>query len=236
MPFILSEIKKAVASEKKLLTVLIDPDKFKLSEAATFLQKLPEETSFLFVGGSTANENNTEDTIEGIRRNCHLPVIIFPGDYSQINGEADGLLFLSLISGRNPEYLIGQQVKAIPFLQKTSLEVIPTGYILIEGGKESAVARVSGTEPLSQNKVDVIVQTAMAGEYSGKQLIYLEAGSGAAFPVANEIISEVKKAISVPLVVGGGIRSENQLQAAYASGADMVVIGSAFEEGTFFIN
>lgn len=236
MASFLNEIQKAAASEKKLLTVLIDPDKFSPSEAPGFLRKLPQQTSFLFVGGSTVDGNNTDVTIKSIRRSCDLPVVIFPGDYSQINEMADGLLFLSLISGRNPEYLIGQQVKSVPLLQKTSLEIIPTGYILVDGGNESAVARVSGTTPLSQSEVEVIVQTAVAGEFLGKQVIYLEAGSGAKVSVTGKIISEVKKAISIPLIVGGGIRSEDQLQAAYNSGADMVVIGTAFEEGKSFLN
>jgi putative glycerol-1-phosphate prenyltransferase len=227
--FILSKI----ASEEKLLSVLIDPDKFDESEASGFLQKLPEQTSFLFVGGSTVEAKRTKSCVEAIKKFTNVPVILFPGDFTQIADAADGILFLSLISGRNPEYLIGQQVKAAPVLQKTELEIIPVGYILIDGGKESAVERVSRTKPLSQQEVELIVQTALAGEYSGQKMIYLEAGSGAAFPVSKEIISEVRKAVSLPLIVGGGIRSREQMRQAYHAGADIVVVGTAFEEGSW---
>ena len=155
--------------------------------------------------------------------------MLFPGDYSQITDAADGILFLSLISGRNPEYLISQQVKAVPQLKVSGLEVIPTGYLLIDGGKETAVQRVTQTLPLPQQEVEIIVNTSLAGQFSGKQLIYLEAGSGALFPVSREVISEVKAAIEIPLIVGGGIRSQEQLEEAYEAGADMVVMGTVFE-------
>ncbi|GHA44950.1 geranylgeranylglyceryl phosphate synthase [Salinimicrobium marinum] len=233
MASFLNLILNAVTSEEKLLSVLIDPDKFDEAEVATFLQKLPKQTSFLLVGGSTVEAERTKTCVEVIKRNTDVPVILFPGDFTQIADAADGILFLSLISGRNPEYLIGQQVKAAPILQKSSLEILPVGYILIDGGKESAVERVSETEPLSQEKVQVIVETALAGEYSGKRMIYLEAGSGAIFPVSNKIISEVKRAVSIPLIVGGGIRSQEQLQEIYSAGADVVVVGTAFEEGSW---
>ncbi len=229
----LNSIINAVASEEKLLSVLIDPDKFDASEVSGFLQKLPKQTSFLLVGGSTVEAERTKTSVEAIKKFTDVPVILFPGDFAQIDNAADGILFLSLISGRNPEYLIGQQVKAAPILRKSSLEIIPVGYILIDGGKESAVEKVSQTKPLSQEDVQVIVETALAGEYSGKRMIYLEAGSGAAFPVSNEIISEVKKAVSVPLIVGGGIRSQEQLEETYNAGADVVVVGTAFEEGSW---
>lgn len=234
MTFILKDILQAVASEEKLLSVLIDPDKFEETEAAVFLQKLPKQTSYILVGGSTAEKNKTDSVVKAIKNISELPVILFPGDYSQISHSADAILFLSLLSGRNPEYLIGQQVKAVPVLRESPLEIIPTGYILVDGGKESAVERVSETKAIPQSDVQVIVDTALAGQYSGKQMIYLEAGSGAKFPVQNQIISEVKKAISIPLIVGGGIRSLKQLKEAYNSGADIVVIGTAFEEGQFF--
>lgn len=233
MASFLNLIQTAVTSEEKLLSVLIDPDKFDEAEASGFLQKLPEQTSFLLVGGSTVEAKRTKSCVEAIKKFTNVPVILFPGDFTQIADAADGILFLSLISGRNPEYLIGQQVKAASMLQKTELEIIPVGYILIDGGKESAVERVSKTKPLSQQEVVLVVQTALAGEYTGKKMIYLEAGSGAAFPVSNEIISEVKRAVSVPLIVGGGIRSQEQMRQAYHAGADIVVVGTAFEEGSW---
>lgn len=233
MASILNLIHKAVASEKKLLTVLIDPDKFDIPKAKKFLQTLPEQTDFLFVGGSSVEDGRTDSAIKALKAGTEMPVVLFPGDYSQISDRADGILFLSLISGRNPEYLINQQVKASGILRKSSLEIISTGYILIDGGKESTVEQVSGTKALSQDEVETIVHTALAGEYSGQKVIYLEAGSGAVFPVGKKIISEVKKAVSVPVVVGGGIRSLQQLEDAYSSGADIVVIGTAFEEGSW---
>jgi phosphoglycerol geranylgeranyltransferase len=214
---------------KKLLAILIDPDKFDLKNAAAFLRKLPTEASHIFVGGSTVSEGATENLVSAIKLCTSRPVLIFPGDFSQITDVADGLLFLSLLSGRNPEYLIGQQVKAISRLRSSSLEIIATGYILIEGGRESAVAKVTATTPMSQENVQQIVDTAKAGVLMGAKLIYLEAGSGAVIPVSTTIISEVKKEIDVPLIVGGGIRFEEQKQAAYKAGADMVVMGTVYE-------
>ncbi|NNM21913.1 MAG: geranylgeranylglyceryl phosphate synthase family protein, partial [Flavobacteriaceae bacterium] len=142
---------------------------------------------------------------------------------------ADGLLFLSLLSGRNPDYLIGQHLRSVPKLKNSGLEIIPTAYLLIDGGRESAVAKVTQTRPMSQEGVEEIVHTAMAGQFQGAQLIYLEAGSGALHPVGSKIISEVKKHTQIPLIVGGGIRSQAQQEAAYQAGADMVVMGTAFE-------
>lgn len=222
------------SSEEKRLAVLIDPDKFETADAASFLQKIPEATTHIFVGGSTVEKGQTEACIGSLRKETSLPVVIFPGDHSQITPAADALLFLSLISGRNPEYLIEQQVRSVDRLREMELEVIPTGYILVDGGKECAVQRVSNTLPMSQSNPKEIVNTALAGEYSGKKLIYLEAGSGAENPVSEEIIGAVKGAISIPLIVGGGIRTCEQLETAYAAGADMVVVGTAFENGNFF--
>ena len=221
------------SSEKniKLLAVLIDPEKFIAEEAGQFFVNLPDTVTHIFVGGSTAEKGSTEDTVQIIKNFTSLPVILFPGDHSQITEEADAILFLSLISGRNPEYLIEQQVRAVEKLKNTTLEIIPTGYILIDGGKECAVERVSQTKPIPQDEIEKIINTALAGEFSGKKLIYLEAGSGAKFPVSQEIIRAVKKALSIPLVVGGGIRNSQQLIKAYNAGADMVVIGTAYEEG-----
>ncbi len=220
---------EALHLKNKLLAILIDPEKFEVEQAAQFLRKLPADASHIFVGGSTVANGSTETLVKAIKLYTSRPVFIFPGDYSQITDAADGLLFLSLLSGRNPEYLIGQQVKAVAGLRATSLEVIPTGYLLIDGGTESAVARVTATSAMAQNQIGRIVDTAKAGALMGAKLIYLEAGSGATVPVAAEIISEVKKEIDIPLLVGGGIRTETQKQTAYQAGADMVVMGTAFE-------
>jgi putative glycerol-1-phosphate prenyltransferase len=220
----------SISEKKKLLSILIDPEDFCISETTAFLKTIPKETTHLFVGGSTVEKNCTEITVKAIKKHSNLPIILFPGDYSQITNEADSLLFLSLLSGRNPEYLIGQQVKAVSEIRKTSLEIISTGYILIDGGNTSAVARVSETNPIPQQNIQTIVDTAKAGEYLGAKLIYLEAGSGAIYPVSLEIISAVKKEINIPLLVGGGIKTKKQKQDAYSAGADMVVMGTVFEK------
>lgn len=221
------------SSEKntKLLTVLIDPEKFPEENAKQFFKNLSHTVTHIFVGGSTAENEDTRKTVNLIRNFTSLPVILFPGDHSQITEEADAILFLSLISGRNPEYLIEQQVRAVEKLKDTKLEIIPTGYILIDGGSQCAVERVSQTRPMPQNDIEKIINTALAGEFSGKKLIYLEAGSGAKVPVSPEIIRAVKRSLSIPLVVGGGIKTSQQLTTAYNAGADMVVIGTAYEEG-----
>ncbi|WP_034885983.1 geranylgeranylglyceryl/heptaprenylglyceryl phosphate synthase [Gillisia sp. JM1] len=219
--------------DQKQLIVLIDPDKFDEFKAEEFFNNLPEDITHIFVGGSTVEAYKTDRTVSAIKLFSEMPVIIFPGDHTQITEKADGILFLSLLSGRNPEYLIEQQVKSINKLKKSNLEIIPTGYILIDGGKECAVQRISKTKPMPQNNIEAIVNTALAGQFSGKQLIYLEAGSGAINHVSLEIIKEVKKALSIPLIVGGGIKNSRQLENIYKAGADIVVIGTAFEKGNF---
>lgn len=236
MSHIYTNILRSVSSGEKLLAVLIDPDKFPLDNTETFINKVNESiATHIFVGGSEVGDNSTEILVRTLKKYTQLPVILFPGDVTQITNRADGLLFLSLISGRNPEYLIGKHVQSVSKLKDSNLEVIPTGYILIENGKETAVQRVSETKPLQRANIQCIVDTAKAGELLGMKLIYLEAGSGAVHPVTNQIISIVKENLQIPLIVGGGIRSLNQLETAYDSGADLVVIGTAFEEDeTFF--
>jgi phosphoglycerol geranylgeranyltransferase len=228
-----NDIFEASSSGRKLLAVLIDPEKFDPYNSKSFLRKLPEITTHIFVGGSTDANQMTDSCVRAIKAETSLPVILFPGDHSQITAAADAILFLSLFSGRNPEYLVGQQIKSVEKLQQTELEIIPTAYLLIDGGKETAVQRVSGTYPLSQDEEQLIVHTALAGQYSGKQLIYLEAGSGAERMVAPSIIRAVKEAVDIPVIVGGGICTINQLEAAYEAGVDLVVIGTAFERGSF---
>jgi len=233
MASIYSNLFQKKISREASLAVLIDPDKFETVNATQFFDSLPSYVTAIFVGGSVVEKFKTEEVVVLIKKYSNLPVILFPGNHSQITEKADALLFLSLISGRNPEYLIEQQVKSAGQLKNSTLEIIPTGYILIDGGNECAVHRVSNTLPISQNDVETIVNTAFAGELSGKKLIYLEAGSGAKIPVSTEIISKVRENISIPLIVGGGIRSKSQLEDAYKAGADIVVIGTAFENNTF---
>ncbi|MCC8359257.1 phosphoglycerol geranylgeranyltransferase [Salinimicrobium sediminilitoris] len=235
MPKVLEEIILAEKSDKRLLAVLIDPEKFDSLKAQEFLRKIPFLTTHIFIGGSTVTSEELENCTKAIKAETDLPVILFPGDHQQISARADALLFLSLLSGRNPDYLIEQQVRSVPLVRESGLEIIPTAYLLIDGGKECAVQRASRTTPLSQEDVQLIVDTALAGEYSGKQIIYLEAGSGAEIPVGSEIISAVKEAVQIPVIVGGGIRNRCQFEAAYEAGANMVVIGTAFEKGDFFL-
>lgn len=214
----------------KLLSILIDPDKFDVETTAEFLRKLPANTTHIFVGGSTVEDGETDRLVRNIKMYTSKPVILFPGDVNQISDSADALLFLSLLSGDNSEYLIGQHIKAIPLLKNTGLEVIPTAYLLIDGGQVSSVSRVTKTKPISQDDSELIVNTAMAGELMGKKMIYLEAGSGAINPVKPDIISTVSKLTGIPLIVGGGIRTDAQRQAAYDAGADMVVMGTIYEK------
>ncbi|MEP0264748.1 geranylgeranylglyceryl/heptaprenylglyceryl phosphate synthase [Dokdonia sp.] len=228
-------IHTAQTQNKRLLAILIDPDKFVAASAfaKAYLQKLPSQTTHIFVGGSTDPENSIETVVKTLKQHTQIPIILFPGAYTQITPEADGILFLSLLSGRNPEYLIGQQIKGAKKTLESNLEVIPTGYILVNGEKETAVQRVSETLPLDQNDIDTIVNTALAGEYLGKKCIYLEAGSGAIQPVTTQVIKAVRKIISIPLIVGGGIKSRQTMEEAYQAGATMVVIGTAFEDDSW---
>tara|TARA_R110001583_G_scaffold44966_1_gene142186 strand:- start:15208 stop:15921 length:714 start_codon:yes stop_codon:yes gene_type:complete len=231
--YILASIKTSSKKGEKLLAILLDPDKTSFEEIPTISKRIEKlNANFIFVGGSFVEDGITAIFVKILKQHTKIPVILFPGDYSQVTNNADGLLFLSLLSGRNPEYLIEQQIKAVPFLKNSNLEIIPTGYILIDGGTNSSVLKVSKTTPISQNNIELAVETAIAGMYKGKQLIYLEAGSGAEFPVNAKLISEVKKNISIPLIIGGGIRTKKELDNAYKNGADLVVIGTAFENNT----
>jgi len=227
---ILQHIIESKESGKKLLAILLDPDKVNLENIPTLAQKITKKIDFIFVGGSTVSEGVTENLVQSLKQHSSLPIVIFPGDHTQITEDADAILFLSLLSGDNPEYLINQQIKSVPVLHKSQLEIIPTGYILINGGSESSVQKVSNTRPIENSNVALAVNTAVAGMYMGKQLIYLEAGSGARNPVPMSLIKKVSESLSIPLLVGGGIRTQDQLGNAFKNGADVVVIGTAFEE------
>lgn len=227
---ILENIKKASEKGEKLLAILLDPDKTTVEKIPAISKRIELlNANYIFVGGSFVENGVTAIFVKTLKEYTKIPIVLFPGDYSQITNNADALLFLSLLSGRNPEYLIEQQIKSVPFLKNSTLEIIPTGYILIDGGTNSSVLKISKTTPIAQDNIDLVVNTAIAGMYKGKQLIYLEAGSGAKAVVSSKIISEVKKNITIPLIVGGGIRSQEQLINAYLNGADLVVIGTAFE-------
>ncbi|TVZ52831.1 geranylgeranylglyceryl/heptaprenylglyceryl phosphate synthase [Dokdonia sp. Hel_I_53] len=232
---IYSDILNAHNAQKKLLAILIDPDKFELNYAfaKAYLKKLPYNTTHLFIGGSTDSNQKTDHVVKMLKDQTDLPVVLFPGSYSQVTPAADALLFLSLLSGDNPEFLIGQQIKAARIVQKSNLEVIPTAYILIDGGTISAVQRVSKTLPMPQYHEEQIVATSLAGEYLGKKLLYLEAGSGAKTAVKESIITAVSDAVSIPIIVGGGIKSQSQICKAYEAGATLVVVGTAFEDNSW---
>lgn len=231
------EILAAKKQNQKLLAVLIDPEKIEISQIHGFIKKVNESiATHIFVGGSTDKKNLIEQVVLEIKKYTILPVILFPGSVKQVTNKADGILFLSLLSGRNPEYLIQQQVDAALEIHNSNLEVISTGYILVDGGKETSVQKVSQTKPISQSDSELILRTALAGQFSGKQLIYLEAGSGAAVPADAKIIREVSNFITIPLIVGGGIRSKQQIDDTYNSGADLIVIGTAFENDISFFN
>lgn len=235
MKEILNNIMLSSKLKKPLLAILIDPDKFNIKNTSQFIDKAHKSrATHIFVGGSTVKKNETQELVLVLKKHTQLPVVLFPGDVSQLAKTADALLYLVLVSGRNPEYLIEQQIKSVPFLRSTALEVIPTGYILIDGKKHTATQKVTNTKPL--NSVSEIVDTAKASEYLGYKLIYLEAGSGAKQEVSANIIKAVKKDVNLPLIVGGGIRNKKQLETAYNAGADLVVIGTAFEEDESFFN
>ena len=230
-------ILNAIQNRERQLAVLIDPDKMKHENLSSFIKKLNASiATHIFVGGSTVDNHLSEQLVILIKERTKLPVILFPGDITQITEKADALLFLSLISGTNSEYLIGKQIDAVSTLRTMQLEVIPTGYILIENGKETSVQKVTQTIPLSRANIQRIVDIAKAGELLGMKLIYLEAGSGALHPISNQIINAVKHELQIPLIVGGGIKNKQQLEAAYDAGADIVVIGNAFENDDTFFN
>ena len=232
---IYENILQAKAKNEKLLAVLIDPEKVTLETAFVLSEKIKNSpATHVFVGGSTFSGSHLNELIAVLKEKTHLPVLIFPGNPYQISDEADGILFLSLLSGRNPEYLIAHQINAVRILEQTSLEVIPTAYLLVDGGKETAVQIVSQTKPIAYNDIELAYKTAKAGEFLGMKLIYLEAGSGANQNVSIEMINYIATNCKIPVIVGGGIRSMQTAQRIYDSGADLVVIGTAFENDSNF--
>ncbi|MBF4514763.1 geranylgeranylglyceryl/heptaprenylglyceryl phosphate synthase [Flavobacterium sp. ANB] len=235
IPNIYEQIIQAKRNGQKLLAILLDPDKIALENLDGLLVKINQSpATHIFVGGSIVQTTILEELMAKLKQKTNLPVVIFPGDPSQISSQADAILFLSLLSGRNPDYLIEYQVRAAPILKKTNLEVISTGYILIESGNETAVARVSKTKPLKRENLDLVLATAQAGEMLGNKLVYLEAGSGAKNAVPVEMIELISQNIEIPIIVGGGIVDLHGIQKAYNAGADLVVIGTAFENNSHF--
>lgn len=223
-------IAAAKTKGEKRFAVLIDPDKTSEAQLDKLLDlSIVAGTDLFLIGGSLLMRNQLETYIRRIKSACDIPVTLFPGSSLQLSDAADGILLLSLISGRNPELLIGQHVLAAPFLKQSKLEIIPTAYILIDGGVPTSVSYMSNTTPIPSNKEDIAQCTAMAGEMLGLKLTYLDAGSGAKHPVSERMINAVSHAVQTPLLVGGGIRTPEKALADARAGADVLVVGNALE-------
>jgi putative glycerol-1-phosphate prenyltransferase len=224
-------IQQSAREKRTLFSVLIDPDKYSFDSLDRIMDlSVRAGVDLFFFGGSLLLRDQQEEMISRVKSACKIPVVLFPGNNFQVTDKADALLFLSLVSGRNPEFLIGKHVVAAPYLKATGMEVIPTGYLLIDGGSPTTVEYMSNTRPIPSAKNEIAVCTALAGEFLGMDLIYMDAGSGAKNPVPEGMIRAVKENISVPLIIGGGITSPEQAQRVAHSGADVVVVGNILEK------
>ncbi len=230
-------LREKFSDGKKKFAPLIDPDKFTLSELKTIAESSEKAcVDFFFYGGSFVMETDHQKFITVLKEYCSAPVILFPGNQFMIPKNADGLLLLSLISGRNAELLIGKHVLAAPFLKTCDFEILPTGYMLIENGHATAVSYMSNTTPIPEGQDDIAICTAFAGELLGFQLIYMDAGSGAENPVSLRMIKKVRQNISIPLIIGGGISNGEQAKDIAEAGADVVVVGNAIEKNPSLIS
>jgi phosphoglycerol geranylgeranyltransferase len=224
------QLQSAKTQQEKKLAVLFDPDKMRLGRMEQALELAVEcDVDYFFIGGSLVVNNMLDDVLSAVRSRCDIPLVLFPGSSFQLSYRADAILLLSLISGRNPELLIGQHVIAAPFLKMSPLEIISTGYMLIDGGVQTSVQYMSNTYPIPAHKADIAVCTALAGEMLGLKVMYMDAGSGAKNPISAQMIESVSGALSAPLIVGGGIRTPEKVAENYAAGADVVVVGNAIE-------
>lgn len=215
----------------KKFAVLIDPDEVDAKSLDQLVQLgMESNVDYFFVGGSLVIGDELENTILFLKEKSPIPVVIFPGSIQQVNPNADALLFLSLISGRNPEFLIGNHVLAAPYVKKSGMESIPTGYILVDGGAPTTVSYISNTTPIPADKPEIAACTAMAGELLGMKLIYMDAGSGAKKAIPAETIAAVSKNVSIPVIVGGGIKSPEKAFENCTAGADIIVVGNAIEK------
>lgn len=222
---------------QKSFAVLIDPDKVD-DAAVEKLAKLGTEAGvdYFFVGGSLVVNGYLDACIQKLKSFCSIPVVLFPGSPAQISSSADALLYLSLISGRNPELLIGQHVLSAPAVKASGLEIISTGYMVVDGGAPTTVSYISNAAPLPADKSDIAVCTAMAGEMLGMKMIYMDAGSGARQPISTDMISKVAANIAVPLIIGGGIRTPERAYESAAAGADVIVVGNAIEKDSSLVS
>ncbi|MCP1383270.1 geranylgeranylglyceryl/heptaprenylglyceryl phosphate synthase [Runella sp. CRIBMP] len=226
-----TKLQSNLQNGRKAFAVLLDPDKVELESFPFMLaESVRYGVDFFFVGGSLITRYASDEIIAAIHKHTHIPAILFPGNSLHIEPSADAILLLSLISGRNPELLIGQHVIAAPLLKKSKLEILPTGYMLIESGRATTVSYISNTTPIPHDKPGVAACTAMAGELLGLQIMYLDAGSGAQKPVSAEMIAAVRQAVDTPIIVGGGINSVEKAQSALEAGADVVVVGNGIEK------
>jgi phosphoglycerol geranylgeranyltransferase len=216
---------------KKSFAVLIDPDKVNGSSMQQLLQlAVLAKVDYFFVGGSLVISDYLDECVQIIKSNCHIPVILFPGSPSQVSKYADALLYLSLISGRNADLLIGQHVISAPVVKQSGLEIMPTGYMVIDGGAPTTVSYISNAAPIPADKNEIAMCTAMAGEMLGMKLIYMDAGSGAKRAVTEDMINKVARSVSVPLIVGGGITQPEKAYLNCRAGADVIVVGNAIEK------
>ncbi|KAA3613270.1 MAG: geranylgeranylglyceryl/heptaprenylglyceryl phosphate synthase [Calditrichaeota bacterium] len=229
---IIKHFKLARNSAKAAFVILIDPDKIENENIPGFIERcISAGVDIFFIGGSLLNGNEFDNKIKLIKSHAeNIPVIIFPGNVNQLSQYADALLYLSLISGRNPDYLIGNQVLAAPVIRKSKIESISTAYMLIESGKTTSVEFMSGTKPIPNDKVDIAIAHALAAEYLGFKVVYLEAGSGAKNSVPEDMIKGVSHSISLPIIVGGGIKSPDEANQKVLAGANIIVIGNHFEK------
>lgn len=234
---ILHTLQQQSRSGKKHLAVLIDPDSITGEEQLLEICRLSNEAQvdFILVGGSLITNGFFDRCISLIKAQTNIPVILFPGNIMQVNSDADAILLLSLISGRNPDLLIGKHVLAAPMLKKSGIEIIPTGYMLIDGGNITSVSYMSNTTPIPAGKNSIAACTAMAGEMLGLKVTYMDAGSGAQYPAPAELIKAVSESVEGPVFVGGGIRTPEAAIAACNAGADVVVVGNAFEKSPALI-
>lgn len=221
---------------RKSFAVLIDPDKVDIARLTQLVNLSVEAgVDYFFVGGSLVIDNNLDECIQYLKASSDIPVILFPGSPSQVSKYADALLYLSLISGRNPELLIGQHVISAPLVKKSGLEVMPTGYMVIDGGAPTTVSYISNATPIPSDKNDIALCTAMAGEMLGMRLIYMDAGSGAKRPISEAMIERVSSHIDCPLIIGGGIVTPEKAYLNCKAGADVIVVGNAIEKDASLI-
>jgi len=224
---------RGVEDGRKMFALLIDPDKHHSNSIESVVRVADSVgVDLIFVGGSLL-QSSMRNCLFEIKKHTSIPVAIFPGSHLQIDEQADAILYLSLISGRNPDFLIGQHVLSSSALKSSGLEVIPTAYILIDGGRLTSVQYISNTQPIPADKPDIVLATALAGEMLGLKLIYLEAGSGAINHVPEVVIGQLKAQIEIPIIVGGGIRTPEQVSTICRAGADLIVVGTAVEQDLF---